>query len=182
MNYYDEIKHELINNELTNRVKDYSKNRSDLETYYKVGKLLSEAGKKYGKGIIKKYSNDLMVEVRKKYNERTHYRMRKFYQVFSDKKLTPLVSKLNWSHCILLLSLDDVDVINYYITQVVKRNLSKRELEYIIKNNEYDRIPTITRNKISNNDFSEITDFIKDPILINNNQRYESFKKNKTWL
>ena len=29
MNYYNEIKTELINNEITKRVKDYSKNRSD---------------------------------------------------------------------------------------------------------------------------------------------------------
>ena len=44
MNYYNEIKNEIINNEVTNRVKEYSKNRSDLNTYYKVGKLLSEGG------------------------------------------------------------------------------------------------------------------------------------------
>ena len=44
MNYYKEIKQELINNEITKRVKDYSKNRSDLNTYYSVGKLLFEAG------------------------------------------------------------------------------------------------------------------------------------------
>ena len=48
MNYYNEIKQELINNEIIKRVKDYSKNRSDLNTYYKVGKLLVEAGKRYG--------------------------------------------------------------------------------------------------------------------------------------
>ena len=45
MNYYKEIKQKLINNEITKRVKDYSKNRSDLNTYYNVGKLLSKAGK-----------------------------------------------------------------------------------------------------------------------------------------
>ena len=45
MNYYNEIKNELINNEITKKVKDYSKNRSDLSTYYNVGKLLSEAVK-----------------------------------------------------------------------------------------------------------------------------------------
>ena len=39
MNYYNEIKEQLINNEVYKRVKDYSKNRSDLETYYNVGKL-----------------------------------------------------------------------------------------------------------------------------------------------
>ena len=54
MNYYNEIKESLINNEIVKRVKDYSKNKSDLETYYKVGKLLSEAGKHYGEGIIEK--------------------------------------------------------------------------------------------------------------------------------
>ena len=40
MNYYDEIKEKLINNEIVQRVKDYSKNKSDLNTYYEVGKLL----------------------------------------------------------------------------------------------------------------------------------------------
>ena len=29
MNYYNEIKEQIINNEITKRVKDYSKNRSD---------------------------------------------------------------------------------------------------------------------------------------------------------
>ena len=48
MNYYDEIKEKLINNEIVQRVKDYSKNKSDLNTYYEVGKLLVDAGKHYG--------------------------------------------------------------------------------------------------------------------------------------
>ena len=52
MNYYNEIKEQIINNEITKKVKDYSKNRSDLETYYNIGKLLKEAGKHYGEGIF----------------------------------------------------------------------------------------------------------------------------------
>ena len=56
MNYYNEIKNELINNEINRKVKNYSINRSDLNTYYNVGKMLSEAGKHYGEGIIKEYS------------------------------------------------------------------------------------------------------------------------------
>ena len=63
MNYYDKIKEELINNEVYKRVKDYSKNRNDLNTYYKVGKMLSEAGKHYGEGIIKEYSKKLTIEL-----------------------------------------------------------------------------------------------------------------------
>ena len=46
MNYYNEIKTELINNEIHKRVKNYSINKNELDTYYKVGKLLLEAGKK----------------------------------------------------------------------------------------------------------------------------------------
>ena len=56
MNYYREIKNELINNEINKRIKNYSINRSDLNTYYNVGKMLSEAGKHYGEGIVREYS------------------------------------------------------------------------------------------------------------------------------
>ena len=68
MNYYNKIKKELINNEITKKAKDYSKNRSDLNTYYNVGKMLSEAGKHYGESIMKNYSLKLVSKVDKKYN------------------------------------------------------------------------------------------------------------------
>ena len=61
MGYYNEIKKQLIENEIYKKVKDYSKNRNDLETYYNVGKMLNEDGKKYGEGVIKKYSKKLIV-------------------------------------------------------------------------------------------------------------------------
>ena len=62
MDYYAEIKEQLVNNEIIKKVKDYSKNRSDLTTYYNIGKLLSKADKQYGKGIIKEYSLKLTEE------------------------------------------------------------------------------------------------------------------------
>ncbi len=65
MNYYNEIKKELINNEVTKKVKTYSINKSDLDTYYNVGKLLSEAEGKYGDNIIGEYFKKLMIEVGK---------------------------------------------------------------------------------------------------------------------
>ena len=45
MNYYNEIKNELINNEINRKVKNYLINRSDLNAYHNVGKLLFEARK-----------------------------------------------------------------------------------------------------------------------------------------
>ena len=107
MNYYKEIKNELINNEITKRVKDYSKNKSDLTTYYNVGKLLSEAGKHYGEGIIKEYSKKLTKELGKKYSERTLRRMRQFYVIFSKENWSPMETNLSWSHYSELISLID---------------------------------------------------------------------------
>jgi len=82
MNYYKEIKEQIISNEITKRVKDYSKNRSELNTYYNIGKLLSEAGKHYEEGIIKEYSKKLTNELGKGY---TGTRLRYFrrYPIFS---------------------------------------------------------------------------------------------------
>ena len=59
MNYYEDIKKELINNEINRKVKTYTINKSDLTTYYNVGKMLSEAGKCYVESIIKEYSKKL---------------------------------------------------------------------------------------------------------------------------
>ena len=65
MNYYNEIKNKLIDNEITKRIKDYNKNRSDLNTYYNVWKLLSEAGKHYVwriKVIYEEWSKNIEIE------------------------------------------------------------------------------------------------------------------------
>ena len=60
--YYNEIKELIINNEVNKSVKNYYINRSDLETKYNIGKILSEAGKHYGESIIKKFSIKLTNE------------------------------------------------------------------------------------------------------------------------
>ena len=52
MNYYNEIRNKLIDNEIYRRVKDYSKERNRVKTYFEIGKLLNEAGSKYGESII----------------------------------------------------------------------------------------------------------------------------------
>ena len=75
MNYYDEIKNILINNEAYKQVKDYYKNRNDLMSYYSVGKLLIEAQggekrAKYGDNLIKEYSIRLTKELGKGYTKK----------------------------------------------------------------------------------------------------------------
>ncbi len=159
MNYYSEIKNELINNEITKKVKDYSKNKSDLTTYYNVGKLLSAAGKHYGEGIIKEYSRRLTNELNKKYNERTLRRMRQFYSIFSQINWSPSATNLSWSHYSELLSLKDFNEILYYIQICTKYNLSKRQLRERIKNKEYERLDNETKDKLINNTNPVVNDF-----------------------
>ena len=178
MNYYNQIKEELINNETYKRVKDYSKNRSDLSTYYNVGRLIVEAqgGEEksdYGNRLIKEYSNKLTNEVGKGYSIRNLYNMRAYYIFLENNRtLQPLAAKLSWTHFTLLLPLKDDNKINYYINQVIKYNLSKRQLINKIKNKEYERLDSKTKEKLINKEESKINDFIKNLILIKNSYNY----------
>ena len=95
MNYYNEIKTKLLNNEVYEKVKDYSKERHRVLTYFEIGRLLHEAGKHYGESIIKNYSLRLTKELGSKYNERTLRRMRQFYEIFSDTKWSTVSTKSN---------------------------------------------------------------------------------------
>ena len=113
MNYYNEIKNELINNEIYKKVKDYSKNKSDLNTYYNVGKMLNEAGKHYGAEIVREYFQKLKSELDKNYSVRLLYRMLKYYNFISTEKLPTLSAKLSWSHYDELLRFDDINKILY---------------------------------------------------------------------
>ena len=167
MNYYDNIKQELINNEIYKKVKDYSKNRNDLETYYRVGKLLLEAGKNYGEGIINKYSKNLTKELGKGYSIPNLKKMRKFYLIF--QKSSTLSNQLTWSHYTELLKFNNIDEINYYIKISEEQNLSVRELRYKIRLNEYERLDNKTKEKLISNQENKIEDYIKNPIVIKNN-------------
>ena len=168
MNYYKKIKNELINNEVYKKVKDYSKNRSDLNTYYKVGKLLNDAGKSYGEGIIKKYSDKLAKEFGRKYNYRNLFIMRKFYIIFKDENVNALRSQLSWTHYRELLTLNNINEINYYIRISETQNLSYRKLRDRIKSREYERLDDKTKEKLINKEKVNVGDLIKDPILIKN--------------
>ena len=166
MNYYKKIKNELINNEVYKRVKDYSKNRSDLNTYYKVGKLLNDAGKSYGEGIIKKYSDRLTKELGKGYTFSALSRMKQFFNI--SNKLATVSQLLSWSHYVELLKIDDINEINYYIRITEEQNLSVRKLRDRIKSHEYERLDYNTREKLINKEKVNAGDLIKDPILIRN--------------
>ncbi len=177
MNYYDEIKSKLIDNEIYSRVKDYSKEKHKVITYFEIGRLLNEAGGKYGDNIIDEYSRKLVLEVGKKYTRRTLFRMKKFYNVFSDEKVSTLLSQLTWSHYLLLLSIKDYDEIIYYINISKNNNLTQRQLQDKIKNNEYQRIPIESRNKLNRNEILRPNDLIPNPIRIKNSNDHRNISE-----
>ena len=166
INYYDEIKNELVNNEITKKVKDYSKNRSDLTTYYNAGKLLSKAGKHYGEGIIKEYSKRLRNEFETKFGITLLKRIRQFYIVI--EKGATMSHQLSWSHYCELLPVNSIDKINYYIKITKEQNLSIREIRTKIKNNEYERLDESTKEKLKEKEKLKLPDLVKNPIQIKN--------------
>ena len=177
INYYNEIKNELINNEINRKVKNYSINKSDLNSYYNVGKILNEAGKHYGEGIIKEYSQKLRYDLNKNYSVRLLYRMLKYYNFVSEEKLPTLSAKLSWSHYDEILRFDDINKIAFYIKISEQQNLSVRQLRERIKSNVYERLPESTKNKLINQDESNVVDFVKNPIVIRNSNKYDIFSE-----
>ena len=165
MNYYNEIKNTLIKNETYKKVKDYSKNRNNLNTYYEVGKLLIEAqgGEKrarYGNKLINEYSEKLTEELGKGYRPATLRKMRQFYLLF--RKRSSLPSELSWSHINELLVIKDIKQLEYYISIIKMQTISYRELRERIKSKEYERIGYKQELKEP-----KVNTLIKNPIIIN---------------
>ena len=173
MNYYNEIKNKLIDNEVYSRVKDYSKERHKVITYFEIGKLLNEAGGKYGDNIIDEYSKKLVIEVGKKYNRRTLFRMKQFYNVFNNEKVSTLSTQLSWSHYTELLPIKDENEMIYYLNQCIKQYIDVRSLREKIKSREYNRLPIDTRNRLATSDKIEVKDLVPNPILIKNKNNIE---------
>lgn len=177
MNYYNEIKERLINVEIYDRVKDYSKERNRVCVYFEIGKLLSEAGKEYGKNIVKKYSDKLVFEVGKKYNARTLRSMRQLYETFNDDIWKPLVSKLSWTQLLIIMPIKDNNKKMYYVQKCIYKPISKRELQLIIKSKEYERLDDATKEKIIHNEKTNLIDLIPNPIIIKNPNKYENISE-----
>lgn len=172
MDYYNEI----IDIETYKRVKDYSKNKKELEGYYRIGKLIIEAqgGEEkasYGNKLIKEYSKKLTRELGKGYSWRNLYNMRLYYLFFSKNEiLQPVAAILPWTHYSIMLPLKDANKIKYYINECRRNNLGKRDLQKAIKNKEYERLDEETKEKIIKDEAFEIGNFIKKPILIKINE------------
>ena len=164
---YYQIENKILNHEIYQNIKDYSKAKEKIKTYLEVGKLLKNVDTKYGKNVIKDYSKRLT----NKYAPSLLYKIKQFYNIID--KVPTLSGKLTWSHWYEMLSFDDINKIEYYVNQCEVYNLDVRQLRNKIKSNEYERIPADARNKLKSRDDIRIIDFVKNPILIKNKNNIE---------
>lgn len=150
MNYYETIKNKIIDNEVYDRVKNYSKEKHKVETYFTIGRLLYELYAKYGDIIIDRYSERLMEQVNSKYNKKLLLKMKRFYEIFKIDELLSFKTQLSWGHYKLLIKLDDLEKICYYTNIAINFNLTVSDLSKLIKSNEYDELDEETRQKLIN--------------------------------
>lgn len=150
LDYYTSIKNILINNEINKKVKDYSKNKNELQNYYNAGKLIVEAQggeerAKYGNKLIKEYSNKLTIELGKGFSETNLKYMRKFYLYQKSQRTVDL---LPWRNYTVLLTIKNIDEYNYYKKICLDNKISKEKLRKKIKSNEYERLPEKAKEKL----------------------------------
>ena len=168
---YEQIENKILNHEIYQNVKDYSKTKEKIKTYLEVGELLKNVNTKYGKNVIKDYSKRLTKKFGKKYTPSLLYKIKQFYNII--EKVPTLSGKLTWSHWYEMLSFDDINKIVYYVNQCEVYNLDVRELRNKIKSNEYERTPYDTRSKLKSRNETKIIDFVKNPIHIRNSNKKE---------
>ena len=166
MNYYEEIKNQIIDNEVFSKVKDYSKEKHKINKYFEIGKLLDRADNEYGKGIIKEYSRKLTEEFGKKYTTSLLYKIKQFYNIL--EKVPTLSGKLTWSHWYEMLPIKNMEKIKYYVSKCEINSYDVRTLRNKIKSNEYERLSIETKNKLTQQEQLEAKDLIPNPILIKN--------------
>lgn len=170
-NTYQLIKNKVLNHEIYQNIKDYSKAKEKMKAYLEIGELLKDVDTKYGKGVIKEYSRRLTIDFGRKYTASLLYKIKQFYNII--EKVPTLSGKLTWSHWYEMLSINDLNKIIYYVNQSEINNLDVRSLREKIKSNEYERLDKNTKNKLINKDKTSVVDFVKNPILIKNSSNYE---------
>lgn len=164
---YKQIEEKILNHEIYQNVKDYSKAKEKMKTYLEVGELLKNVDTKYGKSVMKDYSRRLTIKFGKKYTLSLLYKIKKFYNII--EKVPTMSGKLTWSHWYEMLSFDDINKIIYYVYQCETNNLDVRQLRERIKSNEYERLSEETKLKLVTNKDNNVVDLVKNPIVIKSN-------------
>ncbi|MFH1261605.1 MAG: PDDEXK nuclease domain-containing protein [Candidatus Micrarchaeota archaeon] len=119
-------------------------NSTMVRAYWEIGRVIvgeEQKGKiraEYGKRLIDSVSIKLSKEFGAGFNERNLWHMRNFYLKF--KKVNALRTELSWIHYRLLLSIDDKNALEFYLTETANNRWSTRELDRQISAMLYEQL------------------------------------------
>lgn len=120
-------------------------NEELIKMYWKVGEFLSKETEhaSYGDAYIDEISREIQETFPgiKGFNRRGLYRMKKFYETYTDNDIvTPLVTQISWTNHLLIMSGCKTDEEReFYIRLCIKENYSKRQLERQLDSGYYER-------------------------------------------
>lgn len=119
-------------------------NATTVAAYWQVGKYIvdyEQHGKsraEYGKGVISSLSKRLMSEYGGGFTATNLKVMRQFYLLYP--KGHALRDQLSWTHWRTILTVQDENARNYYISECVSENWSTRQLQRQINTLFYERM------------------------------------------
>lgn len=120
--------------------------------YWHIGErinreVLGNERAEYGKRIVSQVATQLQIEYGKKgFEERTIRRMMQFAQMFPDFQIvSPLVSKLSWTHFLIVMPMKDELQRDFYLTMAAAERWSKRTLQDKIDGMLYERTAIATK-------------------------------------
>jgi predicted nuclease of restriction endonuclease-like (RecB) superfamily len=161
------------------RQKSYSAvNFAMVEAYWKIGRRIVEEEQKgkgradYGTQLIKSLSESLTDEFGKGFSPTNLAGFRKFYLTFpSDEILYTACTKLTWSHCRLIMRVENPLAREYYLKEAADQTWSVRVLDRNIHTLYYERLLASQNKKSALADEAKFekqspTDFIKDPYVL----------------
>ena len=171
-------------------------NFAQVEANWLIGQRIVEQeqqGKKraeYGKQIIKLASEELTKEFGKGFSERSVWKFKQFYLLFSDFEILPTVSAesqnktpqtlsaefplLTWSHYERLMRVENETARNWYLKEASEQMWSVRTLDRNISTLYYHRLlssqktePVVKEMKEKTADFqNNKLEFIKNPAVL----------------
>ena len=120
--------------------------------YWHIGErinreVLGNERAQYGKQIVATVSRQLQEDFGAKgFEPRNIRRMMQFAQQFPDLQIvTPLVTKLSWSHFLIVMSIKDELQREFYLTMAASENWSKRMLQKEIDSMLFERTAISTK-------------------------------------
>lgn len=128
-------------------------NKELINLYWDMGKSIIEQQKNYGwgKAVVETLAKDLQKEYSemKGFSAQNLWRMRQFYEIYKNSKLSALLREISWTNNLLILSKSKTpEEREFYLRLCIKEKYSSRELERQIDSGFYER-SIISHKKLS---------------------------------